>query len=205
MPEPAPAGRFGLESLARFYAFHAPIYDWTRPLILFGRDRLVEGLGLGPGLRVLDVGCGTGHNLAALAASGAQVTGVEPSPAMLEAARRRVERLHLPVALDSRPYGAHDTWHESVDRIVFSYSLSMIPPWPEALARASLDLRPGGRIGVVDFLNALDPLTDAWLRSSHVFLGAERLAALRDLFPCHELQIGRGVTWRYFLFWGEAD
>ncbi|MBX6341621.1 MAG: class I SAM-dependent methyltransferase [Thermomicrobiaceae bacterium] len=43
-----------------------------------------------PGGRVLDLGCGTGALLAALAARGGAVVGLDRSPAMLDAARRRV-------------------------------------------------------------------------------------------------------------------
>jgi S-adenosylmethionine-diacylgycerolhomoserine-N-methlytransferase len=203
-PEAGGADRFGLDTLARFYRFHARIYDWTRPFILFGRRRLVEGLRVERGMRVLDVGCGTGHNLPALARVGADVTGIEPSPAMLREVRQRVARLQLRTALDERPYGSHQAWRGAADRIVFSYSLSMIPPWRDALESARRDLRAGGRIGVVDFLDAGDRLTQVGLSSSHVFLGGERLSALRQMFPRHVAEVRRGLSWRYFLFWGEA-
>jgi S-adenosylmethionine-diacylgycerolhomoserine-N-methlytransferase len=35
--------------------------------------------------------------------------------------------------------------------ITFSYSLTMIPNWIQALINARAPLKPGGRIGVVDF------------------------------------------------------
>lgn len=46
----------------------------------------------GPGERLLDVGCGTGVLLEALSASvpDAQLSGADPSPEMLEVARKRL-------------------------------------------------------------------------------------------------------------------
>lgn len=48
-----------------------------------------EVLGVRPGHRVLDLGCGKGGNLAHLAALGARAAGVDVSPAQLHAARER--------------------------------------------------------------------------------------------------------------------
>lgn len=47
------------------------------------------------GVRVLDIGCGTGSLAVALAARGARVTGIDISPQMLDIARRKVEQSGL--------------------------------------------------------------------------------------------------------------
>jgi ubiquinone/menaquinone biosynthesis C-methylase UbiE len=44
-----------------------------------------------PGERILDVGCGTGHHLLFFQEKGCHVTGVEPSGAMLDVARLKLE------------------------------------------------------------------------------------------------------------------
>lgn len=49
------------------------------------------------GLRLLDVGCGTGRHLALFAANGARGFGLEPSPAMLARARHRLAGLTVPL------------------------------------------------------------------------------------------------------------
>ncbi len=41
------------------YRHQRYIYDLTRKYYLFGRDRLISGLQLKPGARVVEVGCGT--------------------------------------------------------------------------------------------------------------------------------------------------
>jgi S-adenosylmethionine-diacylgycerolhomoserine-N-methlytransferase len=197
-------GRFGLDALDGFYRLHASIYDWTRPLLLFGRRDAVIALSLCPGEQVLDVGCGTGWSLPRLVARGARVVGIEPSVPMRQQAAARLERLGLAgvVDLDPRPYGSHAEYEGGVDAVLFSYSLSMIPPFEEVLERARLDLRPGGRIAVVDFLDARGPVGFG-LRRSHVHLGRERLRALRRLFPKHHEAIRSVGLWDYFLFVGQ--
>jgi S-adenosylmethionine-diacylgycerolhomoserine-N-methlytransferase len=202
---PPPPEAFGLDALSRFYRFHARVYDWTRPLLLFGRRAAVRTLAPRAGDTVLDVGCGTGFSLPLLAASGAKVVGIEPSPAMRQRAEALIARQTLGdrVALDPRPYGTHRGCEGSVDRILFSYSLSMVPPYAQVLEQADRDLRRGGRIVVVDFLDARPPVS--WgLRASHVFLGGERLQALRRLFPDHVVEVREAVFWRFFLFEGRA-
>lgn len=49
---------------------------------------LVDALGLTPGMRVLDVGCGPGRHSLALARRGCDVTGVDLSPEFVDLARR---------------------------------------------------------------------------------------------------------------------
>ena len=197
--------RFALSALARFYAQQAWLYDWTRPFFLFGRDQavaaLLEGYTPANARLVVEVGCGTGRNLPALARTGAEVVGVECAPAMLSRAQARLCGLEPGdrVRLDPRPYGSHDDYHQRVDRMLFSYSLSMIPPFEDALGQAWADLRPGGRIAVVDFLDARPPFR-AWLAASHVHLGPDRLHALRRHFPEHRLNVRSAGTWRYYLF-----
>jgi S-adenosylmethionine-diacylgycerolhomoserine-N-methlytransferase len=60
------------------------------------------------------------------------------------------------------------------ERVFFSYSLSMIPPWRQALAHGAALLAPGGRLSLVDFGQQSDlprwfrGLLFAWLQKFHV-------------------------------------
>jgi SAM-dependent methyltransferase len=69
-----------------FYRRYRPYYpaELFAPLVTQLSSR-----GFAPPFAVADVGCGTGHSSASLlrAAPGARITGVDPDPAMLEAAR----------------------------------------------------------------------------------------------------------------------
>jgi SAM-dependent methyltransferase len=60
-------------------------------------DFLLQQMHLSPGARVLDVGCGFGRHTIELALRGFQVTGIDPSAAMIAAARERA------LAADVRP------------------------------------------------------------------------------------------------------
>src|SRR5438128_2046389 len=68
----------------------ALIYDdEDNPLILLEEPRVQELLGSVHGLRVADIGCGTGRNALRLAPQGAHVTAVDYSEAMLQRARAK--------------------------------------------------------------------------------------------------------------------
>ena len=54
--------RVSQSAVQRFYRYHAMVYDKTRWMILHGRRRAVEKMGLRPDSEVLEVGCGTGLN-----------------------------------------------------------------------------------------------------------------------------------------------
>ena len=64
-------------------------YDETRRADPGITARLAAEVGVAPGRRFLDVGCGTGSYTVALAARGGVWTGVDASERMLEAARAR--------------------------------------------------------------------------------------------------------------------
>lgn len=73
------------------------------PVVTYGADLPTEAdlrlLGPVEGARVLDLGCGSGHNAVTLAQQGAKVIAVDPSAACLARARERAERAELRVEL----------------------------------------------------------------------------------------------------------
>lgn len=58
-----------MEQLERYYRFHATIYDATRWLFLFGREGIIREIRarLPEDGEIVEIGCGTGRNLARLA------------------------------------------------------------------------------------------------------------------------------------------
>ncbi len=106
-------------------------------------QRLIELLAPKPGERVLDAGCGIGDLTAQLAASGAQVTGLDHSAVLLEQARHRYPQIAWFQAdfLETAPSPAYDA--------VFSHAaLHWIGDYPETARRLYAWLRPGGRIAI---------------------------------------------------------
>ena len=93
------------------------------------------------GLRVLDVGCGTGRTTAWLAGAGAEVAGFDASPEMLRQARERVPSAALEVAdlADPLPFG-----DGSFDLAVASLVMHYVRDWVAPLRELRRVLTPGG-------------------------------------------------------------
>ena len=108
---------------------------------------------------MLEIGCGTARNLVAAARAWPEVQffGIDISAEMLDTARRVVGRAGLAARIELARGDATSfdpAWLfgvPSFSRIFFSYSLSMIPDWRSALARALVWLPAGGELHIVDF------------------------------------------------------
>ncbi|HKR02849.1 MAG TPA: methyltransferase domain-containing protein [Pyrinomonadaceae bacterium] len=135
--------------LARFFVF----FEWLFLLPPGIRGRAVRRLELKPGDHVLEIGCGTGRNLAALAqavGTEGQVYGVDLSEGMLNEARHlRARAGWRNVALkcaDAARYAAP----VAVDGVLFSLSYAVMPHHKRVLEHTWSQLRPGGRLVIMD-------------------------------------------------------
>jgi 2-polyprenyl-3-methyl-5-hydroxy-6-metoxy-1,4-benzoquinol methylase len=96
------------------------------------------------GLRVLDLGCGGGHNGALLKKAGArEVIGVERDPGAAREARRRLDRV---VECDLAELDPDELGAEPFDAILASDVLEHLHDAEGVLARAVTRLRPGGAV-----------------------------------------------------------
>ncbi len=165
------------------------IYDASRKYFLLGRDHLIEALMPAPqGAHVLEIGCGTARNLiaAARAYPGATFYGLDISREMLATAAAHVRRAGL---ADRVRLGAGDATRfdaqtlfgrPTFDRVFFSYSLSMIPQWREAMASATGVVMPGGRVHLVDF-GQQERLPDWFRRLLFAWVGGFHVEPRADL------------------------
>ena len=189
----APAGDHAV-LMDSVYRWQHHIYDLTRKYFLFGRDPLITGLDCEPGAAVLELGCGTGRNLRAIARRWleAELYGLDISRMMLDHAEAGLGGKARLALGDAGDFDAMALFGRAdFDRVVLSYALSMIPPWRQVVAQALDVLAPGGSLHIVDFgdSNKLpSPLRVgllAWLDYFHVTprlelgIGARRQAVRR--------------------------
>lgn len=178
------------------YRLQRHIYDVTRRFYLLGRASLLSRLDLPTGGRVLEIGCGTAWNLIRLARlrPDLEIEGLDASAAMLETAQKNVERAGLADRIGLRCGLAEDLHDETASRpaetydcVLFSYALSMIPGWREALVESIALVRPAGTLAVVDFGDQrgvpgwLRAILRAWLRFFHTEPRDELPALLYEL------------------------
>jgi S-adenosylmethionine-diacylgycerolhomoserine-N-methlytransferase len=159
------------------YRWQTPIYDLTRKYYLLGRDRLIAELDPSEDGGVLEVGCGTGRNLAVVARRypAARLYGFDISKVMLDTAAAKLDRRAALAQADAATFDPQAVFgRNGFERVFCAYTLSMIPDWRAALGRAFDAVAPGGRIAVVDFSTMrrwpgpAKAALRAWLAAFHV-------------------------------------
>ena len=134
-------------------------YHAMGALLSFGQDprwrrMLVAAIAPRAGERVLDVATGTGLVAMALARSGCDVVALDQSEPMLAMARRRLARTgelagrvrFVTGEAERLPYEDGE-----FDALTFTYLLRYVDDRSATLRELTRVLRPGGRIGMVEF------------------------------------------------------
>jgi ubiquinone/menaquinone biosynthesis C-methylase UbiE len=119
------------------------------------KRRILGALGLRAGQAALDVGCGTGDDVRAMAAvvgagPGGRAVGVDVSEALLTEARRRAEGAGLPVELYAGDAHALPLPDGSFDVVRTERTLQHLADPARALAEMARVARPGGRIAAAE-------------------------------------------------------
>ena len=174
-------------------------YDRIERLLALGtgpwyRRQALARAGLGSGMRIVDVGVGTGlvaREAAGLVGDPTLVVGVDPSPGMMANAdvpevvrlvEGRAEEMPLPNA--------------SFDMVSMGYALRHIGDLAAAFAEFHRVLKPGGRVCLLEIT-----------RPTHGWSRALLKAYMRGVVPTLARVVGGGAEtaqlWRYY--WDTID
>jgi ubiquinone/menaquinone biosynthesis C-methylase UbiE len=187
------------------------LFDWLFFVPPHLRKRAAARLNVRPGSRVLEIGCGTGRNFPflrdAVGPTG-KVYGVDLSTGMLRKARELCEREHWTNVELTQCDAAEYIPSEPLDGVIFGLSYNTMPHHLAVLRHAWKQLRPGGRIVIIDgkvpsgLAGRLALPFGLWLMK-HTMLGNpfikpwNDLAALAEDFAMEEFLFG---SW--YVCWG---
>lgn len=134
---------------------------------------MISALDPAPGIRVLEVGSGSGYAAAVMAATGMEVVGVELLADLVPPARAAVEAAGFAARVTLEAGDGIDGWpaRAPYDRVVASAAIAAVPQaWIDQLAPAGLILYPERRGEEWEMLVRLEHLGPGWAR--------------RELGPC---------------------
>ena len=152
----------------RMFGKIAGRYDLTNDVLSLGihrrwRRRLVRRAAVAPGMRALDVCCGTGDLSFALRAAGADVVGADfCAPMVAEAARKATHRAPVPFLVGDAlclPFAA-----ASFDLVTVAFGIRNVADPRAGLAEMARVARPGGAVVVLEFCHPRVPLVGAAYR-----------------------------------------
>src|SRR5258708_1238418 len=116
-----------------------------------GAEDFIKRLNLQPGMKVLDVACGTGNLTLPAARMGAIVRGVDIAPNLIKQARENAEREGLRIQFDEGDAEALPYEDASFDAVVTMFG-AMFAPRPEVVAAELKRVcRPGGFIAMANW------------------------------------------------------
>jgi demethylmenaquinone methyltransferase/2-methoxy-6-polyprenyl-1,4-benzoquinol methylase len=178
----------------------APWYDWAEaPFERWARAAGLRLLDARPGERILEIGVGTGHTLAALAqqvGAGGSLLGIDLSLRMAQASQRRLARKSRGTRLvlmqaDARHLPLDDA---SVDAVTMSFTLELMATEdiPVVLAQCRRVLTDAGRITVVslELRDTPNLMTRLYLAAHHRW---PRSVDCRPL-PLRDVLVASGFT-----------
>jgi S-adenosylmethionine-diacylgycerolhomoserine-N-methlytransferase len=225
-------GKDHASRMENFYGGQAEDYDKFRKRLLKGREELWQHLGVQDNEVWLDMGGGTGANLEAFGEDIRRlkkVYVVDLAGSLLKMAEQRAQsRNWQNVTVAEADATKFIPEEQQADVITFSYSLTMIPDWFAAIQHAYQLLKPGGRIGVVDFyVSRKHPDTvfqkhgwatrsfwPVWFASDNVFPSPDHVPFLHRLFePVYFEECKTRIPWfpiplfkmPYYIFIGRKN
>jgi ubiquinone/menaquinone biosynthesis C-methylase UbiE len=114
-------------------------------------EQFIARRAIKPGMRVLDVACGTGNLAIPAAKAGAIVTGADIATNLLEQARTRAQRDGVQVQFDEGD-AEHLTYPNASFDLIVSQFGAMFAPCPARVAAELVRIcRPGGHIAMANW------------------------------------------------------
>ncbi|MEO7539167.1 MAG: methyltransferase domain-containing protein [Pyrinomonadaceae bacterium] len=114
-------------------------------------DEFIIRLGIERGEQVLDVACGTGNLAIPAAKAGAEVTGIDIAPNLIEQAKSRADAEGLTCHFEEGDAEAMPYADASFDTVVTMFG-AMFAPRPDRTAAELIRVtRPGGRIAMANW------------------------------------------------------
>lgn len=136
----------GVDYVEKVYNRYSRFYDLIfGPVFQSGREMAPILLDLGPGMRLLEVGVGTGLSLPILP-KNIHITGIDLSEKMLSYARKRLEKEKLADNVDLLKMDATSLEFpdNSFDRVLAAYFISTVPDPIKVVEEMKRVCRPGG-------------------------------------------------------------
>lgn len=180
--------------LRRMFDRTAADYDRIEAMLAWGsgsyyRRKALTRAGLKTGMRVLDVGVGTGLlalQACALTGDASLVTGVDPSPGMMAAGKLPAALKLMEGRAESLPFPDN-----SFDFLSMGYALRHVSDLGVAFAEFERVLKPGGRLCLLEITQAGSPV-GRWLLKAY----------MRGVIPLLTRAVTRqkdtATLWRYY-------
>ncbi len=167
--------------------------------------------------RVLEVGMGTGHNLAFYdPAKVEMVWGLEPADAMRKRAQKNIAASAIPVEWLGLPGEQIPLDDNSADTILLTFTLCSITDWQSALANMRRVLKPGGKLLFCEHGLAPDANVAKWQHRLNAIWGKfaggcninrpipDLIRTQFDIGTLHENYTDGGLKLADYMYWGEA-
>jgi ubiquinone/menaquinone biosynthesis C-methylase UbiE len=136
-----------------------------------GGEAIVQRLGIKPGMKVLDLGCGDGTTALPAAKLGADVLGVDIASNLVEAGNRRAKELGLGNCRfqEGDATNLHEVKDNSFDLVVTIFG-AMFAPKPHDVAKETVRVtRPGGRVVMGNWIPGNPTLVSQILKVSSAY------------------------------------
>jgi ubiquinone/menaquinone biosynthesis methyltransferase len=161
----------------RLFDVIAPRYDLITVLLSYGQDRrwkrrLADMAQLSPGIKVLDLACGTGDIAFEAARRGARVTGLDVTHRMLQIAKQNQLSSRAPISFVTADMSALPFPGATFDVVTTGYGLRNVPELSVALEEIHRVLTPGGRLLSLDFNRPSNAVTRGLFLSYLTLVGS---------------------------------